>query len=81
MARSIRTTSSGLRPLSIGSGRQFLTAFARVHAVADLAERKRITRQGLAMLADIAEREPAPLEGIPGAELLLAVRAALAVGG
>ena len=64
----------------MGSGRQFLAAFAGIHAVADVDERKRVTRQGLAMLAQIAEREPAPFEGLPAGELLLGVRTALGDG-
>ncbi len=65
---------------SMGSGRQFLAAFAGIHAVADVDERKRMTRQGLAMLAQIAEREPAPFEGLPAGELLLGARTALGDG-
>ncbi len=64
----------------MGSGRQFLAAFAGIHAVADVDERKRRARQGLAMLAQIAEREPAPFEGLPAGELLLGVRTALGDG-
>ncbi len=64
----------------MGSGRQFLAAFAGIHAVADVDERKRVARQGLAMLAQIAEREPAPFEGLPAGELLLGVRTALGDG-
>ncbi|MBA3538913.1 MAG: hypothetical protein H0T79_04735, partial [Deltaproteobacteria bacterium] len=62
------------------SGRTYLAAFAGLHLIEDAAERKRIARQGLAMLAQIAEREPAPLEGLSASELLLAVRAALGDG-
>ena len=64
----------------MGSGRTYLAAFAGLHAIADLDERRRVARQGLAMLAQIAEREPAPLEGIPTQQLLLAVRTALGDG-
>ncbi|MDQ3366106.1 MAG: hypothetical protein M3680_11835, partial [Myxococcota bacterium] len=59
------------------SGRTYLAAFARLHDIAELDERRRVARQGLAMLAQIAEREPAPLEGIAPDQLLLAVRATL----
>jgi eukaryotic-like serine/threonine-protein kinase len=59
------------------SGRAYLTALAQLHAVADREERRRVARQGIAMLAQIAEREPAPLEGLAAGELLLSVRAAL----
>ena len=64
----------------MGSGRTYLAAFASVHALADPEERKRVTRQGLTVLAQIAEREPAPLEGLAADQLLLAVRAALGDG-
>jgi hypothetical protein len=64
----------------MGSGRTYLAAFASIHALADPEERKRATRQGLAVLAQIAEREPAPLEGLAADQLLLAVRAALGDG-
>ena len=62
------------------SGRTYLAAFAALHEIEDAEQRRRIARQGIAMLAQIAEREPAPLEGIPAAQLLLAVRAALQDG-
>ena len=64
----------------MASGRTYLTAFAGLHVLDDVEERRRVARQGLAMLAQIAEREPAPLEGIPEDQLLLAVRAALGDG-
>src|SRR3569833_2754143 len=64
----------------MGSSRQHLAAFARLHELGDLAERRRAARQGLAMLAQIAEREPAPLEGLDANQLLLAVRAMLTDG-
>ncbi len=64
----------------MGSGRTYLEAFASMHTLADPDERRRVARQGLAMLAQIAEREPAPLEGLPAEQLLLAVRAALGDG-
>ncbi|MGE5186218.1 MAG: hypothetical protein ACM31C_29390, partial [Acidobacteriota bacterium] len=64
----------------MAGGRQHLTAFAGLHRIADADERRRIARQGLAMLAQVAEREPAPLEGVPADELVLAVRAALTDG-
>ncbi len=62
------------------SGRTYLAAFAQLHEVADPEERKRVARQGLAMLAQIAEREPAPLEGLSADQLLLAVRITLGDG-
>jgi eukaryotic-like serine/threonine-protein kinase len=62
------------------SGRTHLVAFATSHALADADERRRCVRQGLASLAHLAEREPAPLEGIDGDDLLRSVRAALADG-
>jgi len=64
----------------MGAGRTYLAAFAGLHQIDDADERRRVTRQGLAMLAQIAEREPAPLEGLPAADLLLAVRTALGDG-
>src|SRR3569832_2281303 len=64
----------------MGSSRQHLAAFARLHELGALAERRRAARQGLAMLAQIAEREPAPLEGLDANQLLLAVRAMLTDG-
>jgi len=64
----------------MGAGRTYLAAFAGLHQIDDANERRRVTRQGLAMLAQIAEREPAPLEGLPAADLLLAVRTALSDG-
>ncbi len=64
----------------MGSGRSYLAAFARLPTIVDPEERRRIARQGLAMLAQIAEREPAPLEGIPSDQLLEAVRTALSDG-
>jgi hypothetical protein len=64
----------------MGTGRSYLAAFTSVHTLANVDERRQVTRQGLAMLAEIAEREPAPLEGLPADQLLLAVRVALADG-
>ncbi|MFT3697519.1 MAG: serine/threonine-protein kinase [Kofleriaceae bacterium] len=64
----------------MGSSRQHLAAFATLHTLEDSDERRRIARQGLAMLAHVAEREPAPLEGLAADHLLLAVRAMLADG-
>ena len=64
----------------MGAGRTYLAAFAGLHQIDDADERRRVTRQGLAMLAQIAEREPAPLEGLPASEILLAVRTALEDG-
>ena len=64
----------------MGSGRTHLAAFATSHALGDAEERRRVVRQGLASLAQLAEREPAPLEGIPADQLLLAVRTALSDG-
>src|SRR5450432_651712 len=64
----------------MGSSRQHLAAFASLHTLGDPDERRRIARQGLAMLAQVAEREPAPLEGIAADQLLLAVRAMLGDG-
>lgn len=64
----------------MGSSRQHLAAFASLHTLGDVDERRRIARQGLAMLAHVAEREPAPLEGLAADQLLLAVRAMLADG-
>src|SRR5205085_11497635 len=55
----------------------YLEAFARLHTLADVAERRGVTRQGLAVIAQIAEREPAPLEGIAPEQLQQAVRVAL----
>jgi hypothetical protein len=62
------------------SGRTHLVAFATSHALVDADERRRSVRQGLASLAQLAEREPAPLEGIDSRELLRSVRTALADG-
>jgi len=64
----------------MGSARTYLAAFAGLHALDDADERRRVARQGLAVLAQVAEREPAPLEGLAADELLLAVRAALTDG-
>jgi hypothetical protein len=64
----------------MGSGRSYLTAFGELHHQPDPGERARIARAGLAAIAQLAEREPAPLEGIAPAELVLAVRAALGDG-
>src|SRR5262249_29067977 len=64
----------------MGSSRTHLAAFASLHELADVDERRRVARQGLAMLAQIAAREPAPLEGIASDQLLLAVRATLGDG-
>jgi eukaryotic-like serine/threonine-protein kinase len=50
---------------------------AELHRLTDPDERRRVGRAGLAMLAQLAEREPAPLEGVDSEALLLAVRAAL----
>ncbi len=64
----------------MGSGRTYLGALARMHAIDDSDERIRVARQGLAMLAQLAEREPAPLEGLPADQLLLSTRCALTDG-
>src|SRR4051794_19915490 len=64
----------------MGSGRTYLAAFVGLHKIDDPDERRRVARQGLAMLAQIAEREPAPLEGLPADQILLAVRTALGDG-
>jgi hypothetical protein len=64
----------------MGSARTYLAAFAGLHALDDADERRRVARQGLAVLAQIAEREPAPLEGLAADQLLLAVRSALTDG-
>ncbi|HEX4449513.1 MAG TPA: serine/threonine-protein kinase [Kofleriaceae bacterium] len=62
------------------SGRTHLVAFATSHALGDADERRRSVRQGLASLAQLAEREPAPLEGVDAGDLLRSVRTALADG-
>src|SRR5438093_1070776 len=64
----------------MGGGRQHLAAFAALHRLEDADERRRVARQGLAMLAQLAEREPAPLEGFSEDDLVLAVRTALSDG-
>ncbi len=64
----------------MAGGRSYLAAFATLHTLATAEERRQVARQGLAALADIAGREPAPLEGIPTDQLLLAVRTALGDG-
>nr|MBA3503613.1 hypothetical protein [Deltaproteobacteria bacterium] len=64
----------------MSSGRPYLAAFASLHSIADPDERRRVARQGLAVIAQIAEREPAPLEGVAPEQLLLAVRTALGDG-
>jgi hypothetical protein len=64
----------------MGGGRTYLAAFAGLHRLDDADERRRVARQGLAALAQLAEREPAPLEGFAEDELLLAVRTALGDG-
>ena len=40
----------------MGTGRSYLAAFASVHTLTNAEERRQVTRQGLAMLAEIAER-------------------------
>ncbi|HEY1550703.1 MAG TPA: protein kinase [Kofleriaceae bacterium] len=62
------------------SGRTHLVAFATSHTLGDADERRRSVRQGLASLAQLAEREPAPLEGVDAGDLLRSVRTALADG-
>ncbi len=62
------------------SARSAHSAFAALPAIGDLEERRRVTRHALAMLAQVADREPAPLEGIPADALMHAVRTALADG-
>ncbi len=64
----------------MSSGRTYLAALVRMHALDDGDERRRVARQGIAMLAQISEREPAPLEGLPADQLLLSVRCALTDG-
>jgi hypothetical protein len=64
----------------MGGGRTYIAELARLHELADADERRRVARQGLAMLAQLAEREPAPLEGFSEDQLLLAVRAAFGDG-
>ncbi len=64
----------------MGSGRTYLAAFASLHKIDDPEERRTVARQGLAVLAQLAEREPAPLEGLATTDLLLAVRSALSDG-
>ncbi|HEV7555319.1 MAG TPA: protein kinase, partial [Kofleriaceae bacterium] len=64
----------------MGSGRTYLAAFAALPTIGDPDERRRVARQGLAMLVQIAEREPAPLEGLAADQLLAAVRIVLSDG-
>lgn len=66
--------------MGVQGARSYLAAFASLHALSDVDERRRVARQGLAALAQIAEREPAPLEGIAPEALLLSVRAAFGDG-
>lgn len=61
----------------MGSSRTYLAAFATLGELTDAEERRRIARQGLASIAQLAEHEPAPLEGLAAEALLRAVRAAL----
>ena len=59
------------------SDRAYLEVIAQLHKTADAGERQVAWRQGLAALAAIsADREPAPLEGLPAAALLASTRAA-----
>ncbi|HUS66099.1 MAG TPA: hypothetical protein VMZ28_16215, partial [Kofleriaceae bacterium] len=59
----------------------YLEALAGLHLLPDRQERTMAWRQGLAALAALSpEREPAPLEGIPGSLLLASVRAAAGAG-
>lgn len=59
------------------SDRAYLEVIAQLHQTRDPAERQVAWRQGLAALAAIAaDREPAPLEGLPPAALLASARAA-----
>lgn len=64
----------------MASVRTHLAGFAALHSLADADERRRVARQGLATLAQLSGREPAPLEGIAPDQLLLAVRATLRDG-
>ncbi len=64
----------------MASVRTHLAGFAALHTHADADERRRVARQGLATLGQISGREPAPLEGIAPAQLLLSVRAMLQDG-
>ncbi|HEX5064108.1 MAG TPA: protein kinase, partial [Kofleriaceae bacterium] len=64
----------------MSGGRSYLAGFAALHTLATADERRQATRQFLAALAAISEREPAPLEGISADQLLSAVRAAFGDG-
>lgn len=64
----------------MAGGRSYLAAFAELHTIENAQERRQIARQGLAMLAKIAEREPAPLEGLAPESLLRSVRITLSDG-
>ncbi|MFN0246592.1 MAG: protein kinase domain-containing protein [Kofleriaceae bacterium] len=66
--------------MGVQGARSYLAAFASLGTLADADERRRVARQGLAALAQIAEREPAPLEGIAPDALLASVRTALEDG-
>ncbi|MDX2088095.1 MAG: protein kinase [Kofleriaceae bacterium] len=64
----------------MGLSRTYLAAFTTLGEIADADERRRVARQGLAMIAHLAEHEPAPLEGLGADNLLRAVRIAVEDG-
>jgi eukaryotic-like serine/threonine-protein kinase len=64
----------------MAGGRSNLAAFVDLPTIGSLDERREVARKSLALLATLAEREPAPLEGVRADQLLRAVRVALADG-
>ena len=66
---------------AMATGRAYVAALADLAAVADLDERRRIWRQGMAALAAaVADRRDAPLEGLDPQALLGGLRVAMTDG-
>ncbi len=61
----------------MSTARSYLRELATLAHAAEPDIRRHVFRQGLAMLAAISEREPAPLEGIAADELTMSVRRAI----
>jgi len=61
----------------MSTARSYLRELATLAHSDDADVRRHVFRQGLAMLAAISEREPAPLEGIAADELVMSMRRAI----
>jgi eukaryotic-like serine/threonine-protein kinase len=61
----------------MSNARSYLRELATIGQTADAQARRQVFRQGMAMLAAIAEIEPAPLEGISIDDLQMSVRRAI----